>query len=89
MRIHIKFVTKIKIDHEYHGVDLDEIYCDASGEVLFYYSVYFWNKVPELIQELLKSDIVTEMQKEIQPKMPISETEMKVKLQVLNSIRNV
>ncbi len=89
MRIHIKFVTKIKIDHEYHGVGLDEIYCDASGEVLFYYSVYFWNKVPELIQELLKSDIVTEMQKEIKPEIPISETEMKVKLQVLNSIRNV
>lgn len=89
MRIHIKFVTKIKIDHEYHGVGLDEIYCDASGEVSFYYSVYFWNKVPELMQELLKSDIVTEMQKDIQPKIPVSEIEMKVRIQTINSLRNV
>ncbi len=87
MRIYITFVTKFKIDHEYHGVGLNEIYCDASGNTTFYYSVYFWNKVPELIQELLKSDIVIEMQKEIQRKIPMSETEMKVKLQTLNSMQ--
>lgn len=87
MRIHITFVTKFKIDHDHHGVGLDEIYCDASGNTTFYYSVYFWNKVPELIQELLKSDIVIEMQKTIQPQKPISEIEMKTKLQVLNSMQ--
>ena len=87
MRIYIKFTTKFKIDHEYHGVRLDEIFCDAYGNTVFYYSVYFWNKVPITIQELLESDIVIDMQKEIKVNKPISELERKVRLQTINSIK--
>jgi hypothetical protein len=65
MRIKLEFVTKNKIDHEFYGVDLTEIYCSGSGETLFYYQVLCWNEVKSSIKELLKSDIVIDFYSQI------------------------
>lgn len=54
MRIRITFVTKIKIDHNYYGLNLDEV-LGHSDSMDYFYSGHYFNEIPLRVKNLLAS----------------------------------